>query len=115
MKPELRAGFTHTQRITVDRDRTMGFMGEAMRVYSTPARQAHCVGPEDAHALRPSKSGHDLPGGHDADHPLASLHAASCTYRIALGPRAGQKVLFGVTVAPLAACVYHGRIATMAA
>ena len=27
------------------------------------------------------------------DNPLASLQAASCTYRIALGPRAGQKVL----------------------
>ena len=29
----------------------------------------------------------------DSDNPLASLQAASCTYRIALGPRAGQKVL----------------------
>jgi hypothetical protein len=29
----------------------------------------------------------------DADNPLASLQAASCIYRIALGPRAGQKVL----------------------
>ena len=29
----------------------------------------------------------------DADNPLVSLQAASCTYRIALGPRAGQKVL----------------------
>ena len=29
----------------------------------------------------------------DADNPLASLQAASCTYRIALGPRAVQKVL----------------------
>ena len=29
----------------------------------------------------------------DADNPLASLKAASCTYRIALGPRAGHKVL----------------------
>ena len=29
----------------------------------------------------------------DADNPLASLQAAWCTYRIALGPRAGQKVL----------------------
>ena len=29
----------------------------------------------------------------DTDSPLASLQAASCTYRIALGPRAGQKVL----------------------
>ena len=29
----------------------------------------------------------------DMENPLASLQAASCTYRIALGPRAGQKVL----------------------
>jgi hypothetical protein len=29
----------------------------------------------------------------DADNPLASLQAAACTYRIALGPRAGQRVL----------------------
>jgi hypothetical protein len=35
----------------------------------------------------------------DADHPLATLQAASCTYRIALGPRAGQKVLSLRTVA----------------
>jgi len=37
----------------------------------------------------------------DADNPLASLQAAACTYRIALGPRAGQKVLSLRTV--------HGR------
>ena len=37
MKTELRAGLTHTQRVVVDRDRTIGFMGEAMRVYSTPS------------------------------------------------------------------------------
>ena len=35
----------------------------------------------------------------DADHPLASLQAASCTYRIAFGPRAGQTVLSLRTVA----------------
>ena len=29
----------------------------------------------------------------DADHALTSLQAASCTYRIALGPRAEQNVL----------------------
>ena len=29
----------------------------------------------------------------DADPALAPLQAAACTYRIALGPRAGQKVL----------------------
>lgn len=29
----------------------------------------------------------------DMDNPFASLQAVSCTYRIVLGPRAGQKVL----------------------
>lgn len=29
----------------------------------------------------------------DSENPLAPLQAAACTYRIALGPRAGQKVL----------------------
>ena len=35
----------------------------------------------------------------DPDNPLTPLQAASCTYRIALGPRAGQKVLSLRTVA----------------
>ena len=35
----------------------------------------------------------------DAENPLASLQAASCTYRIVLGPRAGQRVLSVRTVA----------------
>ncbi len=35
----------------------------------------------------------------DAANPLALLQAFSCTYRIALGPRAGQKVLSLRTVA----------------
>ena len=29
----------------------------------------------------------------DVDNPLALLQATACTYRIALGPRAGQQVL----------------------
>ena len=37
----------------------------------------------------------------DPDDPLTPLQAASCTYRIALGPRAGQKVLSLRTVRKL--------------
>ena len=37
MKDSLQTGLETTQRITVDRDRTIGFMGEALRVYATPA------------------------------------------------------------------------------
>ena len=47
----------------------------------------------------------------DAEDPLASLQAASCTYRIALGPRAGQKVLSLGTVASRDEKITHGLCA----
>ena len=37
MKPSLRAGVSRVSRIVVDRERTIGFMGEEARVYATPA------------------------------------------------------------------------------
>ena len=37
MKPSLTAGLTATSKLTVDRDRTIGFMGEKARVYASPA------------------------------------------------------------------------------
>jgi predicted thioesterase len=36
MKPSLLPGVSLTKRITVDRDRTISFMGEDARVYATP-------------------------------------------------------------------------------
>lgn len=36
MKDSLRPGIARVKRITVDRDRTIGFMGEDARVYATP-------------------------------------------------------------------------------
>jgi fluoroacetyl-CoA thioesterase len=36
VKDTLKPGLTHTNRIKVDRDRTIGFMGDEGRVYSTP-------------------------------------------------------------------------------
>jgi fluoroacetyl-CoA thioesterase len=37
MKPSLRVGLSKVARIVVDRERTIGFMGEDARVYATPA------------------------------------------------------------------------------
>ncbi len=37
MKPGLKAGMSRTRRYEVDKDRTIGFMGEALRVYATPS------------------------------------------------------------------------------
>ena len=36
MKASLQPGVTHVKRITIDRDRTISFMGEEARVYATP-------------------------------------------------------------------------------
>ena len=36
MKSTLQPGVSSTRRITVDRERTIGFMGEEARVYATP-------------------------------------------------------------------------------
>ena len=36
MKASLAAGVSATSKLTVDRDRTIGFMGEKARVYATP-------------------------------------------------------------------------------
>lgn len=37
MKAELKAGLARTRRVAIDTNRTIGFMGEALRVYSTPS------------------------------------------------------------------------------
>lgn len=37
MKESLRAGVSESKRIVVDKDRTIGFMGEEGRVYATPS------------------------------------------------------------------------------
>ena len=37
MKPGLRIGVERRERVIVDRERTIGFLGDAKRVYSTPA------------------------------------------------------------------------------
>jgi predicted thioesterase len=37
MKPSLQAGMSTTRRISIDRDSTIGFMGEDARVYATPS------------------------------------------------------------------------------
>ncbi|HSF16987.1 MAG TPA: hotdog domain-containing protein [Vicinamibacteria bacterium] len=37
MKPTLAPGIAREERITVDRDRTISFLGEDLRLYSTPS------------------------------------------------------------------------------
>ena len=53
------------------------------RILNGLTRQGHLI----------EEQGMTYLGEIDADHALTPLQAVSCTYRIALGPRAGQKVL----------------------
>lgn len=48
MKESLKPGVTRTERVVVDRERTIGFLGEELRVYSTPSM----VGDVEYAALR---------------------------------------------------------------
>jgi len=36
VKDSLKTGTTHTERMTIDRERTIAFMGDELRVYATP-------------------------------------------------------------------------------
>jgi len=36
VKPSLQTGTTHVEKILIDRDRTIAFMGDELRVYATP-------------------------------------------------------------------------------
>jgi len=36
VKDTLKAGTTHTEKMLIDRDRTIAFMGDELRVYATP-------------------------------------------------------------------------------
>ena len=58
-----------------------------MRILRVLTRQGHLV---DEEGMTYVADAHGIIG---PDNLLASLQAASCTYRIALGPRAGRKVL----------------------
>lgn len=41
MKETLKTGINKTQRVTVEKDDTIGFMGDDLRVYATPALVGH--------------------------------------------------------------------------
>jgi len=98
MSEKLSVGARETRTITVDRDRTIGFMGEACRVYATPA----LVG-DIEHACR------DLifertPEGEDSvgitvniAHLAPTLMGMSAEIAVTVAEIDGRKVVFDVT------------------
>ncbi len=98
MSEKLSVGARETRTVTVDRDRTIGFMGEACRVYATPA----LIG-DIEHACR------DLifertPEGEDSvgitvsiAHLAPTLMGMSAEIAVTVAEIDGRKVVFDVT------------------
>ena len=97
MKPSLEPGVSSTRRITVDRERTIGFMGEEARVYATP----RLVG-DIEYACRDLLLAH-LDAGEDSvgveialKHLAPSLPGMTVEIGVSVTAVAGRKVSFEV-------------------
>jgi len=99
MKPSLRPGVSRVNRITVGRERTIGFMGEEARTYATPSMVL-----DIEHTCRELIIEHAAPGEDSVGMEVAVKHLAptlmGMTVEIAVRVAAveGRKVSFEVTV-----------------
>jgi predicted thioesterase len=98
MKPSLQPGVFMVKRISIDRDRTIGFMGEDARVYATPWLIS-----DIEHTCRDLIVAHADPGEDSVGMEVAVKHLAptlaGSTVEIAVKVTAvdGRKVFFDVS------------------
>ena len=99
MKPSLAPGVSHTVTVTVDRDRTIGFMGEGLRVYATPELVRDV---EDACRnllMQHADAGEDSVGTRVAiDHIAPTLLGMAATVTATVAEVKGRAVTFDVAV-----------------
>jgi fluoroacetyl-CoA thioesterase len=99
MKPSLQPGATRVNRFTIDRDRTIGFMGEEARTYATPSMVL-----DIEHTCRELIIAHSDPGEDSVGMEVAVKHLAptlmGMTAEVTVRVTAieGRKVLFEATV-----------------
>jgi fluoroacetyl-CoA thioesterase len=97
MRDSLRPGTSLTKRIMIDRDRTIGFMGEEARVYATPRLVSDVELTCRELLMEHCDEGEDSVGAEIALKHLAPTLAGSAveiTARVAAGE--GRKVMFEV-------------------
>src|ERR1700710_2978033 len=98
MKPSLQPGASLTRRIAIDRDRTIGFMGEDARVYATPSLimdiERTCRDLIKEHA----DAGEDSVGIEvSVKHLAATLPGMNVEIAVRVASVEGRKVLFEVS------------------
>mgnify|MGYP003707215329 CR=1 FL=1 len=113
MKADLHPGVSRTSRITVDRDRSIGFMGEEGRVYGTPYLVRDIEQTCRDLLLEHGDAGEDSVGTDIAiKHVAPTLLGMSVEIKVTVSAVDGRKVSFDVTatddVEPICSGT-HGR------
>jgi predicted thioesterase len=97
MKDTLRPGVSSTRRITVDRERTIGFMGEDARVYATPRLVSDIETTCRLLVLDHCDAGEDSVGAEIAlKHMAATLESSTVEIDVRVTAVDGRKVVFEV-------------------
>lgn len=110
MKPTLASGLSSTVRITVDRDRTIGFMGDSGRVYATPQLVKDIEVACREYLLGHLDSGEDSVGTHvSVDHLAPTLLGMWVELTLTVAEVKGRLVTFDVTARDAVDTVARGR------
>jgi predicted thioesterase len=98
MKETLRPGVSTTNRLTVDRDRTISFMGEEARVYATPRLVSDMEFTCRNLMLQHLDPGEDSVGAEIAlKHQAATLMGSTVEITVNITAVEGRKVVFEVS------------------
>ena len=99
MKDSLKVGSTHSQKLAVDTGRTIGFMGDALRVYSTPSMVLDIELTCRQFLLQHHDAGEDSVGARvEVDHLGPTLLGQSVSVEVKVAELALPRVVFEVEV-----------------
>jgi predicted thioesterase len=110
MKPTLHSGLSSTRTFTVDRDSTIGFMGEDARVYATPMLVRDIEITCRDFLLEHLDPGEDSVGIRvEIDHLAATLLGMQVTITVTLGELKGRAAIFDVVATDGIDTICRGR------
>ena len=110
MKPTLQAGVTGHTTLTVDRDRTIGFMGEKARVYATPMLVRDIEMTCRDLLLQHLDAGEDSVGTRvEIDHLAATLMGMTVEITVTIADVQGRAVTFDVSGKDSLDAICRGR------
>ena len=110
MKPTLNSGLSSTRTFTVDRDSTIGFMGDDARVYATPMLVRDIEITCRDFLLEHLDPGEDSVGIRvEIDHLAATLLGMQVTIAVTLGELKGRAAIFDVVATDGIDTICRGR------